>query len=500
MRIFLRHCWTQSHGGWNGWELSQALYYKIFGDIPGQTMNVLLATNQNPSHYYIAGNIENEEPTAAVLEYIGKYTPPSSPVFPSSLPVFRDIRAANAFWARLRSLASKEHSVSVPKHVDHPMFIVVSEKIIACPNRSCDSDNGNRISSSMNNITFQNPIANILLAYYRNLNEKEKGNWVGLKRDGHNEGLVVEGVMTDRIATNEENKLVEELVRGEKEKHHKTDIWQHMNGEASGMMGKRELFVHRESVRVVERHNKKLGNIWWPMAWLSSPRDFLCFKELSFFVWINNTNISGVYTPDFPDFPEVFYDFTDPNLSNNYTVPSIATKVKMINFNETVEIVFQGTDTVGGAQDHPVHMHGYSFYVVGFGLGDFNNETDPKSYNLVDPPELNTIRVPKNGWVTVRFTANNPETIICQNNSENSPNENHMKKRGWKGVWMLHCHLTKHLTWGMKTVLIVLNGDTPETSILDPPPSMPSCNFSFVNYIQKFKHSDVVHPVEIIGM
>ncbi|XAR48614.1 Laccase [Bertholletia excelsa] len=143
---------------------------------PGQTMNVLLATNQNPSHYYIAGrqfvsagNIENEEPTAAVLEYIGKYTPPSSPVFPSSLPVFRDIRAANAFWARLRSLASKEHSVSVPKHVDHPMFIVVSEKIIACPNRSCDSDNGNRISSSMNNITFQNPIANILLAYYRNI-------------------------------------------------------------------------------------------------------------------------------------------------------------------------------------------------------------------------------------------------------------------------------------------------------------------------------------------
>ncbi|XAR48615.1 Laccase [Bertholletia excelsa] len=148
----------------------------------------------------------------------------------------------------------------------------------------------------------------------------------------------------------------------------------------------------------------------------------------------------------------------------------------MINYNETVEIVFQGTNTVGGAQDHPVHMHGYSFYVVGFGLGDFNNETDPKSYNLVDPPELNTIRVPKNGWVTVRFTANNP------------------------GVWMLHCHLLKHLTWGMKTVLIVLNGDTPETSILDPPPSMPSCNFSFVNYIQKFKHSDVVHPVQIIGM
>ncbi|THF97368.1 hypothetical protein TEA_014269 [Camellia sinensis var. sinensis] len=79
----------------------------------------------------------------------------------------------------------------------------------------------------------------------------------------------------------------------------------------------------------------------------------------------------------------------------------------MFDYNETVEIVFQGTDVLAGAQNHPMHMHGHSFYVVGSGIGNFDNETDPKSYNLIDPPELNTIRVPKNGWVTVRFIANN---------------------------------------------------------------------------------------------
>ncbi|GMP46178.1 hypothetical protein CsSME_00014437 [Camellia sinensis var. sinensis] len=87
----------------------------------------------------------------------------------------------------------------------------------------------------------------------------------------------------------------------------------------------------------------------------------------------------------------------------------------MFDYNETVEIVFQGTDVLAGAQNHPMHMHGHSFYVVGSGIGNFDNETDPKSYNLIDPPELNTIRVPRNGWVTVRFIANNlvrPSTVV----------------------------------------------------------------------------------------
>ncbi|KAI5312783.1 hypothetical protein L3X38_041957 [Prunus dulcis] len=75
----------------------------------------------------------------------------------------------------------------------------------------------------------------------------------------------------------------------------------------------------------------------------------------------------------------------------------------------------------------------------------------PKTYNLVDPPEVNTIGVPKNGWATVRFKADNP------------------------GVWFMHCHLERHASWGMATVLIVTNGHTTNTSMLPAPAYMPPC-------------------------
>lgn len=80
-------------------------------------------------------------------------------------------------------------------------------------------------------------------------------------------------------------------------------------------------------------------------------------------------------------------------------------------FNSTVELVFQGTNLVAGI-DHPMHLHGYSFYVVGWGFGNFDKVNDPLRYNLVDPPLQNTIAVPRNGWSAIRFTANNPGKYI----------------------------------------------------------------------------------------
>jgi laccase len=84
------------------------------------------------------------------------------------------------------------------------------------------------------------------------------------------------------------------------------------------------------------------------------------------------------------------------------------TKVKVLNYGEAVEIVFQGTNVLTGAMNHPMHLHGYSFYVVGIGSNNFDNETDPKGFNLVDPPEVNTFSVPTKGWLAIRFLANNP--------------------------------------------------------------------------------------------
>ncbi|XP_021802328.1 laccase-15-like, partial [Prunus avium] len=43
------------------------------------------------------------------------------------------------------------------------------------------------------------------------------------------------------------------------------------------------------------------------------------------------------------------------------------------------------------------------------------------------------------------------------------------------GVWFMHCHLERHASWGMATVLIVTNGNTTETSMFPAPAYMPPC-------------------------
>ncbi|KAL6316013.1 hypothetical protein AAG906_015429 [Vitis piasezkii] len=105
-------------------------------------------------------------------------------------------------------------------------------------------------------------------------------------------------------------------------------------------------------------------------------------------------------------------------------LPSNGTEVRVLEYNSIVEIVFQGTNVLATTH-HPMHLHGYSFY--------------------------NTISVPSNGWVAIRFEASNP------------------------GVWFMHCHVERHLTWGMETAFIVKNGKHPEAQMLPPPSDMPPC-------------------------
>ncbi|XP_022766575.1 putative laccase-9 [Durio zibethinus] len=162
-----------------------------------------------------------------------------------------------------------------------------------------------------------------------------------------------------------------------------------------------------------------------------------------------NRSTNGVFTEDFPLEPPVFYDFTG-NLTVLGRAADEGTRAVVLNYGEAVEIVLQATE-LGAGGSHPIHLHGFSFYRVGTGFGNFNNVTDPSSYNLVDPPLINTVHVPRRGWAAVRFFANNP------------------------GVWFMHCHFERHSSWGMDTVFIVRNGTTAETSILPPPPGMPRC-------------------------
>ena len=75
---------------------------------------------------------------------------------------------------------------------------------------------------------------------------------------------------------------------------------------------------------------------------------------------------------------------------------NLGTRAVELNYGEAVEIVLQVTN-LGAAGTHPFHLHGFSFYWVGTGFGNFNNVTDPSTYNLVDRPLINIVHVPGKG-------------------------------------------------------------------------------------------------------
>ncbi|XP_022143936.1 laccase-11 [Momordica charantia] len=159
--------------------------------------------------------------------------------------------------------------------------------------------------------------------------------------------------------------------------------------------------------------------------------------------------IPGVFTTDFPDRPAVPFNYTGVPLTANLGT-SLGTRLSKLAFNSTVELVLQDTNLLT-VESHPFHLHGFNFFVVGTGIGNFDPKNDPSKYNLIDPPERNTVGVPTGGWAAIRFRADNP------------------------GVWFMHCHLELHTMWGLKMAFVVENGKTAADSVLPPPPDLPPC-------------------------
>lgn len=114
---------------------------------------------------------------------------------------------------------------------------------------------------------------------------------------------------------------------------------------------------------------------------------------------------NGVYTTDFPVNPPNAFNYTGTPPNN--TAVSNATRLVVLPFNASVEVVLQDTSILG-AENHPLHLHGFNFFVVGEGFGNFDPNKDPAGFNLKDPVERNTVGVPAGGWVAFRFFADNP--------------------------------------------------------------------------------------------
>ncbi|XP_039128836.1 laccase-7-like [Dioscorea cayenensis subsp. rotundata] len=162
--------------------------------------------------------------------------------------------------------------------------------------------------------------------------------------------------------------------------------------------------------------------------------------------------VQGIYTSDFPDEPPLVFDYTNNalNISLPLILTTTGTKLKRLKYNSVVEIVLQNTALIG-AESHPLHLHGFNFFVLAQGFGNYNQDSAQKMFNLVHPLVRNTIAVPVGGWAVIRFRADNP------------------------GVWLMHCHLDSHLPIGLGMAFEVGNGPTPYSTLPPPPPDFPTC-------------------------
>jgi FtsP/CotA-like multicopper oxidase with cupredoxin domain len=66
---------------------------------------------------------------------------------------------------------------------------------------------------------------------------------------------------------------------------------------------------------------------------------------------------------------------------------------------------------------HPFHLHGHSFWLLGTGLGIYDQRTMADQLNTRNPPLRDTVTLPSGGWAVFRFKGDNP------------------------GMWIMHCHL-----------------------------------------------------------
>ncbi|XP_071901139.1 laccase-1-like [Coffea arabica] len=162
-----------------------------------------------------------------------------------------------------------------------------------------------------------------------------------------------------------------------------------------------------------------------------------------------NLSMANLFS-NFPEKPPVPFNYTGVNPLTENMNAEFGSKLVVVPYGTRLEIVLQDTNFLN-PENHPIHVHGHNFFIVGRGFGNFDAEKDPLHYNLVDPPERNTVAVPIGGWAAIRIHADNP------------------------GVWFIHCHLEEHTTWGLAMGLVVQEGKNPSQCLIPPPDDLPPC-------------------------
>ena len=98
--------------------------------------------------------------------------------------------------------------------------------------------------------------------------------------------------------------------------------------------------------------------------------------------------------------------------------------INLLKENQVIEVLILSSDY----GEHPFHLHGHEFYVLGTGNDTFSWNTSRINYQ--NPLRRDTFTVPHFGWGLIRFITNNP------------------------GTWLFHCVRTQTY---MNTIYLYFN-------------------------------------------
>ncbi|KAK6933055.1 Multicopper oxidase, type 1 [Dillenia turbinata] len=156
------------------------------------------------------------------------------------------------------------------------------------------------------------------------------------------------------------------------------------------------------------------------------------------------SNISGVFTEDFPGNPPVVFNYSGLGPANLQTM--IWTNVYRLPFNASVQVVLQGTGMIS-PENHPTHLHGYNFF--------FKWDRGLEILTLI------LIRRASILWILLSETR--LESHLVDGLQSDS------------GQTIQEIPHLFHTTWGHKMAFLVENGKDPNESNLPPPQLLPKC-------------------------
>ena len=112
----------------------------------------------------------------------------------------------------------------------------------------------------------------------------------------------------------------------------------------------------------------------------------------------------------------------------NRTIPSSSMQdILVIYSDDHTQLVFNNHDD----GNHPIHLHGHRFYVMGQGSDDDGPYDSSKhKLNYLNPTVRDTVTVNPLSWTVIRLLDKNP------------------------GVWFMHCHIDWHVVSGLAMVLV----------------------------------------------